>query len=276
MSDPQTNTPPNGAVVHSGRPPGIRQADVYVPDFNVQELTWGTAAEVQESIKRLYLYAEAVADESIDWYGRHKRKLAWKSRLLRLLAIILTAVGGLTPILSALGWAQNLNIGQLGYLFLGLAAACVGLDRFIGFSSGWIRYITTKMTLERALSDFRFEWAMIEITVNTGMRPGECVKLAWPQVDFDALEIYLGRTKSGEDRFVPMNSRVAEVLARRRAAASSKFVFPNPKGTRPRCDYYRTYRRAAESLVRYQVDKNSSPGEGAGAKVVPSEQIEEG
>jgi hypothetical protein len=169
MSDPQKDTPPNGVVVQRTRPLNIKQFDVTVPDFNVQDLTWGSPAEVQESIKRLYRYAEGVANESINWYGRHKRKLAWKSRLLRLLAIVLTAVGGLTPIISALGlsnqtfpeWAKGLSMGQLGYLFLGLAAACVGLDRFFGFSSGWIRYITTKMTLERALSDFRFEWAMI-------------------------------------------------------------------------------------------------------------------
>ncbi len=52
-------------------------------------------------------------------------------------------------------------MGQLGYLFLGLAAACVGLDRFFGFSNGWMRYVTTKMMIERALSDFRFEWMMM-------------------------------------------------------------------------------------------------------------------
>lgn len=80
------------------------------------------------------------------------------------------------------------------------------------------------------------------------MRPGECVSLTWPQVDFEALEIYLGRTKNGEDRFVPMNSRVAEVFRRRHEAATSKFVFPNPKGARPRVDYYRPIRRAAREL----------------------------
>lgn len=89
---------------------------------------------------------------------------------------------------------------------------------------------------------------LFELTINTGMRPGEALKLSWPQVDFDALEIYLGKTKNGEDRFVPVNSRVAEILRRRRAAASSKFVFPNPTGERPRSDYYRTYKRAARAL----------------------------
>lgn len=89
---------------------------------------------------------------------------------------------------------------------------------------------------------------LFDLTLNTGMRPGEAMKLSWPQVDFDALEIYLGKTKNGEDRFVPMNSRVEEMLRRRRASATSKFVFPNAKGTRPRSDYYSVYRRAARAL----------------------------
>lgn len=89
---------------------------------------------------------------------------------------------------------------------------------------------------------------LYELTINTGMRPGEAVKLTWAQIDFDALEIYLGKTKNGEDRFIPVNSRVAEILRRRRGTATSKFLFPNPTGTRPRSDYYRTYKRAAREL----------------------------
>lgn len=113
---------------------------------------------------------------------------------------------------------------------------------------GWLR--APRRSAERDVEyGARLEVAdYYEITINTGMRPGECTALTWPQVDFEAMEIYLGRTKNGEDRFVPVNSRVAEILRRRRESAASKFVFPNPDGTRPRCDYYRTYRRAAREL----------------------------
>src|SRR5205085_5618852 len=89
---------------------------------------------------------------------------------------------------------------------------------------------------------------LFEIALQTAMRPGECVTLTWPQVDFEAGEIYLGRTKNGEDRFVPMNSRVAGILKRRREGAASRFVFPDRKGERPRSDYYKTLRRAARAL----------------------------
>jgi SMODS and SLOG-associating 2TM effector domain 2 len=169
MNNTQEASSPGAPVVQRTLSPATKQPDIECPDIRVQDLAWGTPEEARDSIKKLYEYAEAVADTSIYWYGCHKRKIAWKSRLLRLFAIIFTALGGLTPIISSLGWSiqrgpgvvERLDFGQLGYLFLGLAAACVGLDRFFGFSSGWMRYITTKMTLERALSDFRFEWAMM-------------------------------------------------------------------------------------------------------------------
>ena len=34
----------------------------------------------------------------------------------------------------------------------------MGLDRFFGYSTGWIRYVTTAMALEKSLEEFRLEW----------------------------------------------------------------------------------------------------------------------
>jgi hypothetical protein len=131
--------------------------DIDVPHLQVQNLKWSNATETQESIVKLYQYAEAFANDSIDWYGRKKRGKAWMSQSLRALAIIFTTAGGLMPIINALGQTT----GQLGYLFLGFAAACIGFDRFFGYSSGWMRYITTKMMMERMVSEFRMDWAMM-------------------------------------------------------------------------------------------------------------------
>ena len=82
---------------------------------------------------------------------------------------------------------------------------------------------------------------IFEINLGTGMRGGETVKLTWPQIDWAGSEIYLGETKNGESRFVPMNSRVRDILERRYAARRSLYVFPNPTGERPRDDYSETF-----------------------------------
>jgi hypothetical protein len=142
--------------------PGTQSGDIEIAEL--QTLLWASEAEVNSSVHTLYVYAESRATESIGWYLRAKRSKARWSRWLRLAAIILTALGGLTPIVVSLGWlngANNATIGQLGYLLLGLAAACVGVDRFFGFSSGWMRYITTAQALEKVLSEFRMDWAMM-------------------------------------------------------------------------------------------------------------------
>jgi len=140
----------------------VKPTNIEIPGLYAQNLKWKKADEVQASINELYEYAEASANASIEWYGKQKNNLARMSQRLRSLAILLTTLGGLMPIVSALGVSTvNVNIGQLGYLFLGLAAACVGYDRFFGYSSGWMRYITTKMLLEKSLAEFRLDWAMM-------------------------------------------------------------------------------------------------------------------
>jgi len=43
-------------------------------------------------------------------------------------------------------------------VLLGIATGAIALDRFFGYSSGWMRYITTALALEKSLSEFRLEW----------------------------------------------------------------------------------------------------------------------
>ncbi|HXI23793.1 MAG TPA: SLATT domain-containing protein [Pyrinomonadaceae bacterium] len=145
-----------------------RAGDIDTPGLQVHKLKWKTDHEIQASIGELYQYAEENASKSIAWYGKQKRKKAVMSRILRGMAIIFTIAGGLTPIIAALGLqsigsppGRQVQVGQLGYLLLGLAAACVGFDKFFGFSSGWMRYLGAKMLIERALSEFRLDWAMM-------------------------------------------------------------------------------------------------------------------
>lgn len=89
---------------------------------------------------------------------------------------------------------------------------------------------------------------LFELALNTGMRGGEIVKLTWVQIDFESEQIFLGKTKNGEDRLVPMNRLVRQTLRKRRLEQRGTWVFPNPKGTGPRYNYLRTFRRVAEEL----------------------------
>jgi integrase len=56
---------------------------------------------------------------------------------------------------------------------------------------------------------------LIILALNTGMRQGEIVNLTWPQVDWRRNLIIVTNTKSGDDRTIPMNETVKDLLVRR-------------------------------------------------------------
>ena len=132
------------------------------------ELTWKSDGDVANGLTSLYKHAEARAESTIAWYLRSKASKSFNSRALRLLTILLGTIGGLAPIIDSAGLAGWLPEGaeatEIGYLMLGLAAACVAVDKLFGFSSGWMRYITTAMALQEDLSRLRMDWAMTMVS----------------------------------------------------------------------------------------------------------------
>jgi SMODS and SLOG-associating 2TM effector domain 2 len=134
-----------------------------VPQGEDLALAWQDEAARAKSITRLYEFAVAKADNAIRWYFREKGGKSRWSQWLRALAILLTTLAGLVPIFQSSGVTNPfpMKSGSLQLLLIGLVGACLGLDRYFGFSRGWMRYITTGQVLQRALSEFHFDWAMI-------------------------------------------------------------------------------------------------------------------
>ncbi len=124
------------------------------------DLSW-EPDQARESINAVYLFVLAKATGAIDWYIDAKR---WKKRFatyLRLGAILLTAAGGILPILSQLitrDSGRPLIAPAWASVILAVAATLVVLDQFFGFSSGWIRYISTELRVQKLLDEFRIDW----------------------------------------------------------------------------------------------------------------------
>jgi hypothetical protein len=130
--------------------------------IDLSKLSW-KEADVETSLSTLHQYVEDQAQKQVSWYWDKKKPKSRMSMSLRFIAIILFALGGLVPIVKAtlpptVTSRFPFDFGQLGYLLIGVAAGCMGLDRFFGYSSGWIRYVTTAMAIEKSLQEFRFEW----------------------------------------------------------------------------------------------------------------------
>lgn len=66
---------------------------------------------------------------------------------------------------------------------------------------------------------------IVIIAIQTGLRKGELLSLKRTQVDFVRELIHVTNTKSGRDKFVPMNVVVRSEL-RKAAEASSGFGIP--------------------------------------------------
>jgi len=92
---------------------------------------------------------------------------------------------------------------------------------------------------------------LFEIAINTGMRPVEMFSLAWSDVHFDRSPAYrygwinVRATKTAnrtnaetDDRDVPMNARVAEIMGSRKRSCASPLVFPSIFSTRLGPRYY--------------------------------------
>ncbi len=126
--------------------------------FDANMLLWDVE-HLEESLQKLYLFTMSKGQESIDWYGvRSRPKKQW-AQILRVVAILATSMGGIVPILSQIPtWAtENMNPAWAS-VAIAVAATSLGLDRFFGFSSAWMRFITSKLKLEARQQMFQFEW----------------------------------------------------------------------------------------------------------------------
>jgi imidazoleglycerol phosphate dehydratase HisB len=61
--------------------------------------------------------------------------------------------------------ALQVIISQVGYILIAVAAGMVAADKYFGWSSGWIRYITALLTLQHALATFRLDWSSLLLAV---------------------------------------------------------------------------------------------------------------
>ncbi|GAB4373893.1 MAG: hypothetical protein Kow0042_18090 [Calditrichia bacterium] len=128
------------------------------PD-RLSQLSWGDQ-QVVASLETLHQYVTQIAHKAIEWYLNSKRSKQRGAMLLRVGAIIMASLAGILPVLSQLLLKDGVPIIQPAWatVALGLAAAMVALDKFFGFSSGWMRFIKTELRIQHMLEEFQVEW----------------------------------------------------------------------------------------------------------------------
>jgi hypothetical protein len=115
------------------------------------------------SIDVVHRDATGFANEAVQWYYVKKKSKARASQVCRALAIFFISIGGLTPVLGSVAAVSSKipGISEWGYVFLGIGASLIALDKFFGFSSGWTRYVLTAQLIQRTIYSFDLDWTKL-------------------------------------------------------------------------------------------------------------------
>lgn len=125
--------------------------------FGLGTLPWDEGSR-EASLEGVFRHAVEEAESAIRWYQpRIRSKRLW-AQGLRLGAIGCGTLAGVLPMVAQLPSMQEAVAPVWASIFLALAAALILLDRFFGFSSGWMRFIHTEMNLKDLLEGFLLEW----------------------------------------------------------------------------------------------------------------------
>jgi hypothetical protein len=124
-----------------------------------QKLSW-EKGKIVDSLESLFERITGDAEAAINWYIHAKRPKKNAARTLRAGSILAGTIAGLIPVLAQI----FTNNGQPRFqpawasVALGIAAALVLLDRFFGFSSAWMRYVATELTIQQLNKEFHLDW----------------------------------------------------------------------------------------------------------------------
>lgn len=115
----------------------------------------------EEALKQLYEDTHELSKTKRDWYWTSIKTKRWTSLSVRLLAFLLLLVGTALPLLAGLSndAAARLTCTQVAVVLLAAAGLLQVADKIFGWSTGWMRYITTATDMEAATSGFDIDWS---------------------------------------------------------------------------------------------------------------------
>lgn len=131
------------------------------------------------------------ANSSIRWYEVSIKDKRRGALTVRLGALFFGALATLTPIVlsmlpSTFSTAHLSQLVALPTIFAASAAGLVILDRFFGFSSGWMRYLTTYLELQAKVETFEIAWAKHFTTLSAPVSDADFLR------SLDLLGAFLG------------------------------------------------------------------------------------
>ena len=136
-----------------------QKKDLVFQDFP-KDLEWHTENR-WNSLEQLCEFVNYECEKAINWYYASKRIKSRMGYFLRAASIIAIAIAGMIPIVGEIYEQSDgspIISPAWATIALATAALCVALDRFGGYTSGWVRYVRTAQRLTILQADFRLDW----------------------------------------------------------------------------------------------------------------------
>lgn len=135
-----------------------------IPDITSDRLeTWDQYKDraPDEVLQAVYGHIDRASRQVCSWYWASIRTKRNTSLAVRGLSFVLLTLGSTLPLFAALQDKvdDRLLLTQLAVGFLVMAGLSQLADRVFGWSSGWMRYITTVTTMENLSRSFELAWA---------------------------------------------------------------------------------------------------------------------
>lgn len=143
--------------------------DDLIPGSFPEDLKW-SGDEITTSLEMLYHFVNAECDRAKRWYFAKKRTMKIFGYIFRVGSILALASAGVIPILGEIFEKEGVpRLSPAWATFaLAIAGVLLSLDRFGGYTDGWIRYIRTALALSRLQSNFRIEWESQRMILQSG------------------------------------------------------------------------------------------------------------
>ncbi len=116
---------------------------------------WDEANRV-ESLQRYYEQAVTKIKHRRDWYVTNSAKKKKYAQWLRVIALILLGIGGVLPVI--IDMANSSLPPSWATLIIAAGTGLLGLDRYLGYSTAWMRFRSTELLLGSKLETLQADW----------------------------------------------------------------------------------------------------------------------
>lgn len=118
-------------------------------------------AQAEASLRKVFELVTALGEDTIHWYIRAKNMKRFWARGIRLLSILFGTTAALLPTLGEIFAGEkgksSIPAGWTA-IMLGTVGALLLLDRLFGFSTGWMRYISTELQIRQIAQELQIDW----------------------------------------------------------------------------------------------------------------------